>query len=139
MITTHMIYDLFMYSHPIYITEMLLQSLESPAGVSGGLGGGEMHFSSRLEQEAASAFGLLAADAIVQHLGLKLAGVGWSLPTNGGAKVFQFRSLEHSLILGSVAGFFLVPGLPLLFLFGLVLLTGLGPSPVTVVHRMRNG
>jgi len=128
-----------MYSHPIYITEMLLQSLESPAGVSGGLSGGEMHLSNRLEQEAASAFGLLAADAIVQHLGLELARVGWSLPTNGGAKFFQSGSLEHSWILGSVVGFLLVPGLPLLFLFGLVLLTRLGPPLVTVVHRMGNG
>lgn len=136
-------------------------------GVSGGLGGGEMHFSNRLEQEAASTFGLLAADAIVQHLGLMLARVVWSFPANGGAKVFQSGkhkmkkstnlvcrfarvvntskvlvilpgSLEHSLILGSVVGFFLVPGLPLLFLFALVLLTRLGPSLVTVVHRMGN-
>jgi hypothetical protein len=69
--------------------EMCLQSLESPAGVSGSLGGREMHFRNRLKQEATSAFGILAADAIVQHLGLMLSRISWSFRTNGGAKVFQ--------------------------------------------------
>ena len=79
-----------MYSRRIYITMMRLQSRESPAGVSGSLGGGEMHFSNRLKQEAASTFGsLLAADAIVQDLGLMLARISWSFPNHGGAKVFQ--------------------------------------------------
>jgi hypothetical protein len=54
-----------MYSRRIYITKMQLQNQESPTGISGSLGGGEMHFSNRLKQEAASAFGILAADAIV--------------------------------------------------------------------------
>jgi hypothetical protein len=48
------------------------------------------------------------------------------------------RSLDYSWVLVSVLGFFLGSALLLLFLFALVLLTGIGPSLVTVVHRMRN-
>jgi hypothetical protein len=47
--------------------------------------------------------------------------------------------LDCSWILVSVLGFFLGSALLLLFLFAFVLLTGIGPSLVTVVHRMRNG
>jgi amino acid transporter len=97
-----------------------------------------MHFSNRLKQEAASAFGILAADAIVQDLCLMLARISWSFSNDGGAKFFQTRSLGYSRILVSILGFFLGSALLLLFLFALVLLTGIGLSLVTVVHRMRN-
>jgi hypothetical protein len=52
---------------------------------------------------------------------------------------FLPRRLDYSWILVSVLGFFLGSALLLLFLFAFVLLTGIGPSLVTVVHRMRNG
>lgn len=125
-----------MYSQHIYISKMRLQNLKSAAGVSGSLSGGEVHFSNRLTKEAASAIGFLAANAIVQHLGLMLAEVYRSFPTSGGANILQSMSLKDSWILDDTLGFLLGPALLLLFLFALVLLTGLGPSLVTVVDRM---